>query len=151
MFFFLFYFPFSQVSFMIIIRLLPILQFSPIFNVGTNNVHQETPMLHLRLLLFAFQTALTTAICIVEYNSWSELSTAEKSSLGGLYTPYFIFCESKPLIFRKLLLWGRRGRAKIEKMNTENSADMDSISCGHVCRHVYEGQSRIDDCWGNFA
>lgn len=56
-------------------------------------------MLHLRLLLFAFQTALTTAVCIVEYSSWPELSAAEKSSLGGLYIPYFCFGESESGLF----------------------------------------------------
>ena len=52
-------------------------------------------MLHLRLLLFAFQTAFTTAVCIIEYSSWPELSASEKSSLGGLYIPYFVFGQSK--------------------------------------------------------
>ena len=56
-------------------------------------------MFHLRLLLFAFQTALTTAVCIVEYHSWPGLSAAEKSGLGGLYIPYFIFGEYMSLIF----------------------------------------------------
>lgn len=59
----------------------------------------DSPMLHLRLLLFGFQTALTTAVCVVEYSSWPELSATEKSSLGGLYIPYFAFGESKAYSF----------------------------------------------------
>ena len=27
----------------------------------------------------------------------------------------------------------------------------DGISCGHVCRYVWEGQSEIDQSWGIFA
>lgn len=54
----------------------------------------DTPTLHLNLLVFALQTTLTTAVCIVEYHSWPELTTEEKSNLGGLYIPYLVFGES---------------------------------------------------------
>lgn len=54
----------------------------------------ESPALHLNLLIFALQTTLTTAVCIVEYHSWPELTSKEKSNLGGLYIPYLVFGES---------------------------------------------------------
>lgn len=56
-------------------------------------LYLESPILHLNLLLFALQTNLTTAVCIVEYQSWPELSAAQKLALGGLYIPYFVFGE----------------------------------------------------------
>ena len=67
-------------------------------------------MLQLRLLLFAFQTALTTAICIVEYSFWPELSAAEKSNLGKLYIPYFVFGEPESFPFPMFPFHCRRGK-----------------------------------------
>ncbi|MDI1488736.1 MAG: hypothetical protein OHK93_008012 [Ramalina farinacea] len=54
-------------------------------------VGKDSPTLNLTLLLFALQTALTTAVCVAEYRSWPELTPAEKTSLGGLYVPYLVF------------------------------------------------------------
>ena len=54
----------------------------------------DSPTLHLNLLIFALQTTLTTATCIVEYHSWPELTADEKSDLGELYIPYLVFGES---------------------------------------------------------
>lgn len=67
-------------------------------------------MLQLRLLLFAFQTALTTAICIVEYSFWPELSAAEKSNLGKVYIPYFVFGELEFYPFPTFHFRWRRGK-----------------------------------------
>ena len=55
--------------------------------------------MHLNLLLFAAQTALTTGVCIAEYRSWPELSATEKATLGQLYIPYFVFGKPYPLPF----------------------------------------------------
>lgn len=88
-------------------------------------------MLHLRLLLFAFQTALTTAICIVEYNSWTDLSAAEKSRLGGLYIPYFIFRELKSFIFSppQIVLFMSEWKGKVEGTALEGYfADTSSLA-----------------------
>ena len=59
----------------------------------------DSPTLHLNLLIFALQTTLTTATCIVEYHSWPELTANEKSNLGGLYIPYLVFGESMDTYF----------------------------------------------------
>ncbi|KAF6240973.1 hypothetical protein HO173_000766 [Letharia columbiana] len=80
----------------------------------------HSPMLHLRLLLFAFQTALTTAVCVVEYTSWPELSAAEKSSLGGLYIPY--------LIFSLVMFADMYGRVKARLMATGESSHKSNSS-----------------------
>ncbi|KAL2040428.1 hypothetical protein N7G274_006871 [Stereocaulon virgatum] len=48
---------------------------------------KASPTLHLNLLLFALQTALTTMVCIFEYQGWS----SETSQLNGLYYPYLFF------------------------------------------------------------
>lgn len=53
----------------------------------------DSPLTHLHLLLFAAQTALTTGVCIAEYRSWPELSAAERTKIGQLYIPYFVFGE----------------------------------------------------------
>ncbi|KAL2052414.1 hypothetical protein ABVK25_007286 [Lepraria finkii] len=52
---------------------------------------ESAPTLHLHLLLFAFQTALTTLVCIFDYQNWPELSATERSNLNTLYYPYFYF------------------------------------------------------------
>ena len=38
-------------------------------------------------------------MCIVEYHSWPELTTEEKSNLGGLYIPYLVFGESLDIFY----------------------------------------------------
>ena len=81
-------------------------------------------MLLLRLLLFAFQTALTTGICIVEYSFWPELSAAEKSNLGKLYIPYFVFGESESFPFPLFLVrWRREKGGGGESVGLERFAD----------------------------
>jgi hypothetical protein len=47
----------------------------------------------LHLLVFAFETAITTMTCISEAMSWPELSNDEKLRLGSVYGPYFAFCR----------------------------------------------------------
>lgn len=124
----------------------------------------ESPTLHLRLLLFAFQTALTTAICVVEYSSWPELSAAEKSKLGGLYIPYLVFGELVGVFLfgfsffpadKFVRFLGRKKRGKGGREGGMsigwNSANRKFNSCGDVCRYVWEGQSEIDDSWGIVA
>jgi len=64
---------------------------SSYFNILTVSMthpplNSDSLLLHLHPLLFAVQTALTTAGCVVEY----ELPAAEKSTLGGFYIPYFV-------------------------------------------------------------
>jgi len=65
----------------------------------------QQPLLHLHLLLFALQTFLTTAVCIVEYHSWPELSAGERPALGGLYVPYLGFGEFLCFLFFCFLKW----------------------------------------------
>ncbi len=65
----------------------------------------QQPLLHLHLVLFALQTFLTTAVCIVEYHSWPELSAGERSALGGLYVPYLGFGEFLCFLFFCFLKW----------------------------------------------
>ena len=47
----------------------------------------------IQLLIYAVQTAVTTATCISEYLSWSEFSNVEKIELGKLYVPYLAVCK----------------------------------------------------------
>ena len=61
----------------------------------------DSPALHLNLLIFALQTSLTTATCIVEYHFWPELTADEKSNLGGLYIPYLVFGESIDIYYHE--------------------------------------------------
>lgn len=44
------------------------------------------------LLVYAVQTAVTTATCIADYLSWSEFQSAQKIELGKLYVPYLALC-----------------------------------------------------------
>ena len=62
----------------------------------------DSPTLYLNLLIFALQTTLTTATCIVEYHSWPELTADKKSNLGGLYIPYLVFGESIDIYYNEL-------------------------------------------------
>lgn len=91
----------------------------------------DSPILHLNLLVFALQTALTTAVCIVEYRSWPELNSTEKSTLGGLYIPYFVFGK-----FRDEM-------CKDELMTCGAFSGCD----GH--RHVYAGTESVGGCRGS--
>ena len=89
----------------------------------------DSPALHLNLLIFALQTTLTTAVCIVEYHSWPELTTGEKSNLGGLYIPYLVFGEPIYVFYyddfvRILIL-------------------LYACSSGDGCRHVWEGEEKF--------
>lgn len=54
----------------------------------------DDPKVPIHLLIYAMQTAVTTATCIAEYLSWSGLENAEKLELGKLYVPYLAVCES---------------------------------------------------------
>ena len=119
-----------------------------------NSNPPESPTFHLRLLLFAFETALTTAVCVVEYNSWPELSAAERSKLGGLYIPYFVFGESASSFLPRVSFrpWeiGKGGIVSGVVMG-KAFANTDGVSCGDVCRYVWEGQSKIDQSRGIYA
>lgn len=45
----------------------------------------------------------------------------------------------------------RKGTGKLECTDLDDFADTSSVSCGDVCRHAWEGQSKIDDGWGTLA
>ena len=45
---------------------------------------RDDPKVPLHLLVYAMQTAVTTATCIAEYLSWSSLDGNEKMELGKL-------------------------------------------------------------------
>lgn len=53
----------------------------------------DDPKVPIQLLVYATQTAVTTATCISDYLSWSSFSNAEKIELGKLYVPYLALCE----------------------------------------------------------
>lgn len=48
----------------------------------------------MHLLVYAVQTALTTATCIADYLSWSDYLNSQKIELGKLYVPYLALCKS---------------------------------------------------------
>lgn len=54
----------------------------------------DDPKLPIHLLIYALQTALTTATCIADYLSWTGYSSAEKIELGKLYVPYLALGKS---------------------------------------------------------
>ena len=54
----------------------------------------DDPQVPIQLLMYAVQTAVTTATCIADYLSWDSFSTIEKIELGKLYVPYLALCES---------------------------------------------------------
>lgn len=54
----------------------------------------DDPNVPIQLLIYAVQTAVTTATCIADYLSWSNFSNAEKIELGKLYVPYLALCTS---------------------------------------------------------
>lgn len=53
----------------------------------------DDPKVPIHLLIYAVQTAITTATCIADYLSWSDFSVEEKVGLGQLYGPYLALCE----------------------------------------------------------
>jgi len=53
----------------------------------------DDPRVPIQLLIYAVQTAVTTATCIADYMSWTAFSTAEKAELGKLYVPYLALCR----------------------------------------------------------
>jgi hypothetical protein len=69
-----------------------------------NNASQDDPLVPLHLLIFALETAITTATCIADFMTWSEFSNAEKVELGKLYGPYMLLCEFLSLTYRNLVL-----------------------------------------------
>ncbi|KAK4498951.1 hypothetical protein PRZ48_009462 [Zasmidium cellare] len=51
---------------------------------------RDDPKVPIHLLIYAMQTAVTTATCIADYLSWSGYENAEKIELGKLYVPYLM-------------------------------------------------------------
>ncbi|KAM0708580.1 hypothetical protein Q7P35_005232 [Cladosporium inversicolor] len=49
---------------------------------------RDDPRVPVHLLVYAVQTALTTATCIADYMSWSDYLNSQKIELGKLYVPY---------------------------------------------------------------
>jgi len=45
------------------------------------------------LLVYAVQTAVTTATCIADYLSWTTVTSEQKLALGYLYVPYLALCK----------------------------------------------------------
>jgi hypothetical protein len=52
----------------------------------------DDPRVPVHLLVYAVQTAVTTATCIADYLSWSEYLNSQKIELGKLYVPYLALC-----------------------------------------------------------
>jgi hypothetical protein len=52
----------------------------------------DDPRLPVHLLVYAVQTAVTTATCIADYLSWSDYENSQKIELGKLYVPYLALC-----------------------------------------------------------
>lgn len=52
----------------------------------------DDPRLPVHLLVYAVQTAVTTATCIADYLSWSDYLNSQKIELGKLYVPYLALC-----------------------------------------------------------
>lgn len=48
----------------------------------------DDPKVPIHLLVYAIQTAVTTATCIADYMSWSDFGLAQKIELCKLYVPY---------------------------------------------------------------
>ncbi|KAF2431560.1 hypothetical protein EJ08DRAFT_696353 [Tothia fuscella] len=51
-------------------------------------VRGDDEMVPVHLLVYAVQTALTTATCVADYLAWEGVSAEVKMGLGGLYVPY---------------------------------------------------------------
>ena len=58
----------------------------------------DDPLTPLHLLVYATQTALTTATCIADFAAWPHTSPAEKVRLAGLYVPYLAVGEFSRLL-----------------------------------------------------
>lgn len=54
----------------------------------------DDPKVPLHLLVFALETAVTTATCVADYLSWTGYTTAQKIEIGKLYVPYLILGKS---------------------------------------------------------
>ena len=52
----------------------------------------DDPRVPVHLLIYAVQTAITTATCIADYLSWSDYLNSQKIELGKLYVPYLDLC-----------------------------------------------------------
>lgn len=61
----------------------------------------DDPKVPLHLLVFAFETALTTATCVADYLSWTGYSTAQKIEIGKLYVPYLMLCKCDDKLSRR--------------------------------------------------
>ncbi|CZT17871.1 related to integral membrane protein [Ramularia collo-cygni] len=59
---------------------------------------RDDPKVPIHLLIYAVQTAITTATCIADFLSWNNLSTDEKMGLGQLYGPYIALCKSSSFV-----------------------------------------------------
>jgi hypothetical protein len=68
---------------------------------------RNDPKVPIHLLVYAVQTAVTTATCIADYLSWTTVTPAEKVTLGSLYVPYLALGSSTPscLIIFYVILW----------------------------------------------
>lgn len=53
----------------------------------------DDPKVPVHLLVYAVQTAITTATCIADYLSWSDFQNSQKIELGKLYVPYLALCK----------------------------------------------------------
>jgi hypothetical protein len=65
---------------------------------------RDDPRVPVHLLVYAVQTAVTTATCVADYMSWSDVSGAEKVELGKLYAPYLALCKSSCFFFSRRAL-----------------------------------------------
>jgi hypothetical protein len=59
---------------------------------GANEREIDDPKVPLVLLIYALETSITTATCIVEYTTW-QIETQAKWDLTGLYGPYLAVGE----------------------------------------------------------
>lgn len=57
-----------------------------------NEWELDDPKVPLVLLVYALETSITTATCIVEYTTW-QIEAQAKWDLTGLYGPYLAVCE----------------------------------------------------------
>ncbi|KXT07548.1 hypothetical protein AC578_10117 [Pseudocercospora eumusae] len=68
-----------------------------------SNADPKTPI---HLLIYAIQTAVTTATCIADYMSWGSHTNEQKLELGKLYVPYLMVCEYNQNLPALRLGWG---------------------------------------------
>lgn len=62
--------------------------FSKSLSPLANNTRVDDPTMPVHLVIWATQTAVTTATCIYEYESRSQVSIQQRTQLGYLYKPY---------------------------------------------------------------